>query len=268
MTTGVRRDRFDCDGVHLGPGDAGFERVAPVREALPQRLIGLSCATIEEVRAANASGVDYIGVGSVYATPSKSDAGAPIGTAGLGALANASAVPAAAVGGITASTLPRNTAGRRCYGRGDIRNLRRAGAATRGARADRGVEPFRSGRRIVTSIVLSIGTTHPWNVAGVGRDLVVGADFGARVFTAVAAVSAQDTRGVTALHAIPIDAFVAQLAALPWDSAGAVRIGALPTLAAVHAVSEPLRSRPWLPAVIDPVFSASRSGELAEFVRA
>ncbi len=116
----------------------------------------------------------------------------------------------------------------------------------------------------MTSIVLSIGTTHPWNVAGVGRDLVVGADLGVRVFTAVAAVSAQDARGVTALHAIPVDALVAQLAALPWDSAGAVRIGALPTLAAVHAVSEPLQSRPWLPAVVDPVFSASRGGELAD----
>ena len=115
----------------------------------------------------------------------------------------------------------------------------------------------------MTPIVLSIGTTHPWNVAGVGRDLVVGADFGVRTFTAVAAVSAQDAHGVTALHTIPVDAFAAQLAALPWDSAGAVRIGALPTLAAVHAVSELLQSRLWLPAVVDPVFSASRGGELA-----
>jgi hypothetical protein len=41
-------------------------------------------------------------------------------------------------------------------------------------------------------IVISIGTSHPWNVAGTGRDLIVGADFGARVFTAIAAVSAQD----------------------------------------------------------------------------
>ncbi len=93
----------------------------------------------------------------------------------------------------------------------------------------------------MTPIVLSIGTTHPWNVAGVGRDLVVGAEFGVRVFTAVAAVSAQD--GARRNRA-PCDscrrAFAAQLAALPWDSAGAVRIGALPTLAAVRAVAEPL----------------------------
>jgi len=32
----------------------------------------------------------------------------------------------------------------------------------------------------VTPIVISIGTSHPWNVAGTGRDLVVGADRGVR----------------------------------------------------------------------------------------
>ncbi|MBV9719021.1 MAG: bifunctional hydroxymethylpyrimidine kinase/phosphomethylpyrimidine kinase [Candidatus Eremiobacteraeota bacterium] len=113
-------------------------------------------------------------------------------------------------------------------------------------------------------IVLSIGTTHPWNVAGVGRDLVVGGDIGARVFTAIAAVSAQDARGVTALGVVNDAVFAAQLAVLPWDSAGAARIGALPTAAAVRAVAEHLRSRPWLAAVVDPVFAASRSGALTD----
>lgn len=113
-------------------------------------------------------------------------------------------------------------------------------------------------------IVLSIGTTQPWNVAGVGRDLVVGSEYGVRVFTAVAAVSAQDGHGVTALHTVGEDALAAQLAALPWESAGAVRVGALPSATAVAAVAAPLRLRPWLPAVVDPVFTASRGGELGD----
>jgi hydroxymethylpyrimidine/phosphomethylpyrimidine kinase len=119
-------------------------------------------------------------------------------------------------------------------------------------------------RSAVSAIVLSIGTSHPWNVAGTGRDLVVGCDFGVRVFTTIAAVSAQDGRGVTALQPVPLDTLAAQLAAMPWESAGAVRIGALPTLAAVRAVAEPLRLYPWLPAVVDPVFSASRGGDLTD----
>jgi hydroxymethylpyrimidine/phosphomethylpyrimidine kinase len=113
-------------------------------------------------------------------------------------------------------------------------------------------------------IVLSIGTSHPWNVAGTGRDLIVGTDRGVRVFTAIAAVSAQNAQGVVALHAVPAETLRAQLATLPWEAAGAVRIGALATLANVRAAAAMVRARPSLPAVVDPVFSASRGGALAD----
>ncbi|MGA2759486.1 MAG: hydroxymethylpyrimidine/phosphomethylpyrimidine kinase [Candidatus Cybelea sp.] len=113
-------------------------------------------------------------------------------------------------------------------------------------------------------IVLSIGTTHPWNVAGVGRDLVVGSTKKCRIFTAVAAVSAQNASGVVALGAVAPELFEAQLSVLPWESAGAVRVGALPTPASVRAVAEALAAHPWLPAVVDPVFAASSGGELAD----
>ena len=96
---------FDCDGVHLGPDDEGFADVARVRAALPERLVGLSCGTLAEVRRANTGGADYIGVGSVYATPSKSDAGEPIGIDGLRRLASAAAAPVAAIGGIDLARL-------------------------------------------------------------------------------------------------------------------------------------------------------------------
>jgi hydroxymethylpyrimidine/phosphomethylpyrimidine kinase len=116
----------------------------------------------------------------------------------------------------------------------------------------------------LTPIVLSIGTTHPWNVAGVGRDLVVGGELGIRVFTAVAAVSAQDGRGAVAFQPVSGELLAAQLAVLPWDAAGAARVGALPTPNAVRLVAEALRSRPWLLAVVDPVFEASGGGKLVE----
>jgi thiamine-phosphate pyrophosphorylase len=97
---------FDCDGVHLGPDDEGFAQIAAVRHALPNGLIGLSCGTLEEVRIANAADVDYLGVGSVYATTSKNDAGAPLGTTSLQRLVRAARVPVAAIGGISAATIP------------------------------------------------------------------------------------------------------------------------------------------------------------------
>jgi thiamine-phosphate diphosphorylase len=98
-------DAFSCDGVHLGPDDAGFDNVITVRKAMPQRLIGISCGTISEVCDANTGAVDYLGAGSVYATASKDNAGPPIGTDGLRSLVEISVVPVAAIGGITAATL-------------------------------------------------------------------------------------------------------------------------------------------------------------------
>ena len=115
----------------------------------------------------------------------------------------------------------------------------------------------------MSTIVLSIGTSHPWNVAGVGRDIVVGNALDARVFTAIAAVSAQDAAGVTALEAVSPELFAAELRVLPWQSAGAVRVGALPNAQAVLAVAEAVRERPWLPCVVDPIFAASRGGALS-----
>lgn len=95
---------FDCDGVHLGPDDAGFDRVASVRAMLPERLIGLSSGTIAEAKAAGDA--DYLGVGSIFATGSKNDAGEPIGLDGLQAIAACTLLPIAAVGGLTAARLP------------------------------------------------------------------------------------------------------------------------------------------------------------------
>lgn len=96
---------FDCDGVHLGPDDGAFAGLDPVRTRLKSRLIGVSAGTPDEARAAQAAGADYVGIGPVFATASKDDAGPPIGLDGLRAVAAACSLPAAAIGGIGAANL-------------------------------------------------------------------------------------------------------------------------------------------------------------------
>lgn len=97
--------QYGADGVHLGPDDAQPERLREIRARLGALLLGLSCGTPDEARAAQAAGADYIGVGSVYATGSKDDAGEPIGIAGLQRVAAATTLPVAAIGGITAANI-------------------------------------------------------------------------------------------------------------------------------------------------------------------
>jgi thiamine-phosphate pyrophosphorylase len=59
----------DADGVHVGQEDTA---VAQARELIgPDRLIGLSTHSPAQVDAAAGTGVDYIGVGPVHATPTK-----------------------------------------------------------------------------------------------------------------------------------------------------------------------------------------------------
>lgn len=96
---------FACDGVHLGPGDDGFADIAPVRASGADLLIGLSCGTLEELAFAQRCGADYAGVGPVFATASKDDAGEPLGVEGLRRLARATPLPVAAIGGISAENL-------------------------------------------------------------------------------------------------------------------------------------------------------------------
>lgn len=84
-------------GVHVGVDDlapALLRRVVP-----PGFIIGASVGSEEE--AARAAGADYVGIGPVFATGSKGDAGTAIGAARFAELAAFCALPAVAIGGIT-----------------------------------------------------------------------------------------------------------------------------------------------------------------------
>jgi thiamine-phosphate pyrophosphorylase len=84
-----------ADGVHLGQSDEGAERAR-------QRglLLGRSVTSYAEALAAEA---DYLGVGPIWETPSKTDATTPLGLAELARICAAVTMPVVAIGGIDAS---------------------------------------------------------------------------------------------------------------------------------------------------------------------
>jgi len=96
-----------ADGVHLGQEDAALLDLPALRRALGTRIIGLSCGTPREARAADPALVDYIGAGPLCASPSKHDAGEPIGVRGVRAVVKATRLPVAAIGGIGPATIAR-----------------------------------------------------------------------------------------------------------------------------------------------------------------
>jgi thiamine-phosphate pyrophosphorylase len=92
---------LDADGVHVGQDDIpGLE----ARKLLgPDRIVGISAGTMEEAEIAMAQGADYLGVGAIYSTLTKGDAGLPIGTDLITRIQERwSDIPLVGIGGITA----------------------------------------------------------------------------------------------------------------------------------------------------------------------
>lgn len=100
----VVNDRVDvalltgADGAHLGPEDL------PVREArrlLPRpAILGVSAGSVEEAKKALREGADYLGVGPIFATRTKPDAGEAIGVDRLAAIVKSVPIPVVGIGGI------------------------------------------------------------------------------------------------------------------------------------------------------------------------
>jgi thiamine-phosphate pyrophosphorylase len=106
-----------ADGVHVGQDDVAVDEARAILG--PGRIVGLSTHSPEQIDAAGATGVDYIGVGPVHATPTKPGRPA-VGVELVRYAAAHAAVPFFAIGGIS----PANVAAVRCAGASRIAVLR------------------------------------------------------------------------------------------------------------------------------------------------
>ena len=89
---------IDADGVHVGQDDLGVDEI---RKLMPNKIIGLSIGNEEEFKQSKVEYVDYVGVGPVYVTQSKDDAGSAIGYEGLELMRRLLPhMPLVAIGGI------------------------------------------------------------------------------------------------------------------------------------------------------------------------
>jgi thiamine-phosphate pyrophosphorylase len=122
-------------GVHVGEADLP---VSAIRRFAPANfIIGASLGGNAEL--ANAKEADYVGIGPLFATDSKGDAGKAIGIDGFRKLAELSGRPAVAVGGLSADTVAQ------------VMAAGAAGVAVVNA-IFRGDDPERAARSIAASI--------------------------------------------------------------------------------------------------------------------
>ena len=95
--------RSGADGVHVGIEDAP---VAEIRRIAGENfIIGATAKTVEQAKLAESSGADYLGVGAVFPSPTKTNA-IRITPKQLSEICSCVNIPAVAIGGITAGNVP------------------------------------------------------------------------------------------------------------------------------------------------------------------
>ena len=94
----------EADGIHIGQDDMDPDMLPAY---FNDKIIGLSVGNLTELKSSSLSRVAYLGIGPVFSTLSKEDAGEAIGIEGLRKLVNHTKLPTAAIGGITEENYKR-----------------------------------------------------------------------------------------------------------------------------------------------------------------
>jgi len=120
-----------------------------------------------------------------------------------------------------------------------------------------------------TARILIIAGSDSGGGAGVQGDIKTVTMLGGHAMTAITAVTAQNTLGVTAVHPVPAETILAQIDAVIDDiGVDAVKIGMIGSAFSAEQVAARLdrlrAARPGLPIVFDPVMVATSGSELAD----
>lgn len=88
----------DAEGLHVGQDDLSAQDARAIIG--PDRVLGLSVSNSEELAAVETSLVDHLGIGPIFSTNTKTDAGAALGIDGFAELASHKSCPVVAIGSV------------------------------------------------------------------------------------------------------------------------------------------------------------------------
>ena len=272
----------DADGLHIGQSDMPYETARALLGK--DKIIGLSVETMDEVVAANALDVDYIGISPVYATPTKTDTLTPFGLAGIDEVMRLSRHRCVAIGGMNRDTIGEVIAhgveGVAVVSAIVAADSPREASAELAAIIGRnklethlnppckgGLEvsvPSLTGRDRV-GLVLTIAGSDSGGGAGIQADIKSISANGCFAASAITAITAQNTLGVNAVEGLSIDIIEGQIDAVLSDiGADSIKIGMLHSAEVVHCVARMLRKYKMTNVVLDPVMVSTSGHKLIE----
>jgi len=248
---------LDADGVHLGQEDGD---PAEARRIIgEEKLIGISTHSPQEALAAEAAGADYIGFGAMFPTCSKEITHLP-GIESLVETRKAVSLPIVAIGGI---------------GRDNAPSVIDAGADALAviSAVMSHHEPslaaaeldllFNRRKTLPRGTVLTVAGSDSGGGAGIQADLKTITLLGSYGTSAITALTAQNTLGVTGIHPAPADFVAAQLDAVLSDiPVDVIKTGMLFSADIVRAVAERLSSFGKRILIVDPVMIAKGGADL------
>ena len=96
--------KINADGVHIGQSDMAMQHARELLGA--DKIIGVTAKTVEQAKAAQVAGADYLGSGAVFGTSTKADA-KPMELALFQEICESVEIPVVAIGGISGDNVLR-----------------------------------------------------------------------------------------------------------------------------------------------------------------
>lgn len=253
-----------ADGVHVGVED---QPVAQIRRRVGKDfIIGATAKTVEQAKQAEAAGADYLGVGAVFPSPTKKNA-IRITKAQLNEICSSVSLPAVAIGGISEENLGQ-LAGSRVRGFAVVSAV--FGAKDPGAAAARLLKQAQAlvGQAEMKTMgmrtALSVAGSDSSGGAGIQADLKTMTMNGVFGMTAVTALTAQNTLGVTGIQEVSPEFLERQLDAVFEDIyPDAVKIGMVPSPELAEVIIRKLKEYQAKNLVVDPVMVATSGSVLS-----
>jgi hydroxymethylpyrimidine/phosphomethylpyrimidine kinase len=115
-----------------------------------------------------------------------------------------------------------------------------------------------------TARILIIAGSDSGGGAGIQADIKTVTMLGGHAMTAITAITAQNTLGVTAVHTVPVEMVLAQIDAVVGDiGVDAIKIGMIGSRETAEMLSDRLKALVGIPIVFDPVMVATSGSSLA-----